>query len=312
MVAPKPSSRRRAALTFVACAAIALSACSASDSSPASSSSLGGAGGSSGRSASGGLTGSGGLVAMGGLGSAGKAGGAGTAGMSTAPPLVPNARCAEVPVAEGDPLIDDLEDGDNVIAETDGRRGYWFTFHDRSEDAEQYPADAFEPTPGGRAGSSYAAHTTGSGYSLWGAGMGLSLNAQDGLTCGYDASACRGISFWAKSDSTAPDTVRLRIATEETTPQRTGGSCGAPYETWCHNDFGVAVTLSADWKQYRFDWDELSQEGGWGLMTGFNPTRIVLLQWQVSSNVSFDFWVDEIAFTGCDAGGGMAGAPGTE
>jgi hypothetical protein len=254
------------------------------------------------------------LVALGGLGNAGgSAASSGSAGSMNIPPdLVANALCDDVPALTSSPLIDDLDDGDAVITPGDGRVGYWFTFHDGTQEATQEPADPFLPAPGGRSGSAYAAHTRGSGFSLWGAGMGLSLHNKDALTCGYDASRCGGVSFWAKSGSTVPDTIRLRVATAETTPYDDGGSCGTPYETWCHNDFGIALTLTADWKHYDFDWNQLTQERGWGLMTSFNPERLVLLQWQVPANASFDFWIDDVTFADCRAEGGMAGAGGND
>src|SRR5688572_484629 len=81
------------------------------------------------------------------------------------------------PIPEED-LIDDLEDGDGAIHEVGGRIGSWYTFNDETMTGTQTPVPDtdFLAAEGGAGGSLYAARTTGSGFTEWGAGMGLDVN----------------------------------------------------------------------------------------------------------------------------------------
>src|SRR5262249_25593922 len=100
-------------------------------------------------------------------------------------------------------LIDNMEDGDASILMQGGRVGVWYTFNDMTVGGVQVPPAGANFIPdlipgGGQNGSTRAAHTTGSGFTTWGAGMGFDLNNNGMTKLPYNAGAFTGISFWGK------------------------------------------------------------------------------------------------------------------
>ena len=196
---------------------------------------------------------------------------------------------AFLPVAPPPPppeewLIDDFEDGDGWIAELDGRTGPWFVFNDGT--GSQTPSGTFAPATPGRS-SNYAARTTGSGFTSWGAGIGFELNGDGSTKDVYDAGHTLGVTFWARAESAV--NVRFGVADVNTDPE--GGVCSN-----CFDHFGIDIGLTTSWQQYTFTWGQLQQQG-WGDQFGvIDPTQLYVMQFQVGPNVSFDVWLDDIAF----------------
>jgi hypothetical protein len=106
-------------------------------------------------------------------------------------------------------LISDFEI-DNSIAAVDGRQGGWYTYGDTqgmfvTGGANGYNIDeAGNPncTPNG------ALHIQGRGFSMWGAATGVDWRPRPSDGDGgyadkmpYDASAYRGVAFWARSSA---------------------------------------------------------------------------------------------------------------
>jgi hypothetical protein len=195
--------------------------------------------------------------------------------------------------------------GSEGKVEGDNRLGYWYTYNDGTPGATQSPTGVFMPSSPGE-DDNYAAHTWGSGFQGmvagkgWtGAGMGLDFNNG----CTYDASAYRGISFWAKSSTSGPVRFSLRQASTTFAGDSAGGTCCSVGDrtngTGCGAHFGANITLSANWTQYAYTWAELSQPG-WGLLARQAPTELIGVTWQVSdaaATASFDIWVDALSFT---------------
>jgi hypothetical protein len=182
-------------------------------------------------------------------------------------------------------LIDDLEDGDQFILAQSGRQGAWVTYNDGSAGGNQTPAPgSFVPgTPGFE--STYAARTSGSGFSVWGAAMGLDLNRDGTTKSTYDARAYDGITFWARASGTLP--IRVMIADANTDPD--GGICSN-----CFDHFGTNLTLSSGWQRYTFSWGQLFQQG-WGDQFGrLDVEHLYGVHFQTPANTSFDFSVDDL------------------
>lgn len=192
-------------------------------------------------------------------------------------------------------MIDDLDDGDASIKAAGGRIGAWYTYNDETVGASQTPdaAESFTPEEGGPDGSVYCAHTSGSGFTEWGAGMGVDLNnpgdgmGGPGVKGLYDGSAFSGIAFVAKGSGA----VRMKVLVDAIVPTDEGGSCDAE----CTDAHGAIVALTADWNQHVISYDELFQEG-WGASASFDPTTIMGIQFQVTAGTEFDFYVDELGF----------------
>jgi len=192
-------------------------------------------------------------------------------------------------------LIDDLEDGDDSIPEVDGRMGSWYTYNDGSVGGQQTPASnvTFAPTAGGPAGSSWASRTEGSGFSVWGAGMGFDLN-NDGVSKGvYDLSAHDGITFQAKGNTG----VRISIAVEAVVHVDYGGTCvpGPNPGQECDDAHGMPFSFTNSWQQYTLPFAQALQEG-WGQSAPFDPTTAMSVLFDTAEGETFDIWIDDVRF----------------
>ena len=152
----------------------------------------------------------------GGAGTGGGTGSGATGGGMMQPECV-----GETPVGGGDPLIDDLEDGDDYIIAHEGRVGEWFIFHDTAGSVTN------SVEPGGPGGSTNAMHATGSGMTEWGGGTGVVLNTPAGSAQAYDASDCTGITFWAMAGSGSSLSSLKKLSLRRATAAAT--SIATPY-----------------------------------------------------------------------------------
>ena len=190
-------------------------------------------------------------------------------------------------------LIDDLEDGDGAIIAKCGRHGFWFTFNDGTATGTQQPPIAGPFTassiPGGRAGSTFAARTNGSGFTAYGAGMGVQFN---GGSTPYDAHGWSGVGFWARVATGTVTTIRMDFPDNFTDPH--GGTCG----TECYDHFGTYLTFSTTWTYYVVKWSDLTQEG-WGLAAPsgkIDAYHVYNMQIQTGGSSVFDVWIDDMTF----------------
>ena len=191
-------------------------------------------------------------------------------------------------------MIDDMELGLSGIGKACGRLGFWYTYNDGTTGATQTPSAGTsflpETIPGGRGTSTKAAHTSGSGFTTWGAGMAFDLNNAGGTaTKGtYSAAGFSGITFYAKASASLP--LRVNVSTSSTDP--VGGICSGAK---CNDHFGSSITLSTAWTAYTLTFKDIKQQG-WGTPATFDATKLVGLQFQVDKGTTFDFWVDDVAF----------------
>ncbi len=197
-------------------------------------------------------------------------------------------------------MVDDLEDGDDAIITTDERSGDWYTFNDATSGEQSPDPDGnFSPEEGGPEGSSYAVHTTGNGWTEWGAGLGLDLNGADPADPDaskgvFDVSGFEGMAFWAKGDAT----LWVMLATYDVIAEDEGGGCvaGSGDGEACDNAHGKSVSLTGEWGQYLIKFEDLAQEEGWGQQIDFDPANLTSLMFQTGPGETFDYWIDEIGF----------------
>jgi endoglucanase len=195
--------------------------------------------------------------------------------------------------AEG--VIDDCEDGNNQVAPNKGRSGYWYTFMDKAGSTTTPAAGGtFTMSKGGANGSGQAARVSGKigGGNIVYAGVGFNFIDPKGA---YNASAYKGISFWAKVGEGSVKSVRLKVPDVDTDPD--GKVCSE-----CFNDFGTDLELTTTWTKYTVPFSSMGQLQGWGSPHpgAIVPSKLYGVQWQVNSpGASYDLWVDDIAFTGC-------------
>jgi hypothetical protein len=208
--------------------------------------------------------------------------------------------------------IDDLDDGDDSILALGFRVGFWYTFNDATAGGAQTPAGTlFATTPGGPSGTGYCAHTFGSGFTVWGAGMGLDLNNTGEVTAGttpttgttgtavmpstrlpYDASAYKGVAFSARGN--AP--MRFAVSTVAVENVAAGGTCvGGGTNPACADTHGVTIPLTSEWRTYSIPFDRLTQEG-FGLRVPFDVTTTIAFYFSTSEGTFFDFSIDDVGF----------------
>jgi len=200
------------------------------------------------------------------------------------------------PATEG--MISDGEANNNQVNTIKGRGGYWYTFVDTNGSTITPTAGSqggtFAMSPGGANGTKYAAHMSGQvggGDTVY-AGMAFNFVDPKGT---YDATAYKGISFWAKIGPGSTPNVRLKVPDTNTDPE--GKVCKE-----CFNDFGMDLHLTEQWTQYVVPYMAMTQLKGWGSphTPGVDSSQIYGVQWQVNDKgAPYDVWVDEIQFTGC-------------
>ena len=192
-------------------------------------------------------------------------------------------------------LVDDMEDGDGSIPETDGRVGAWYSYNDGT--GMQTPADGTDMTmtaiQPARGSSAFAASSNGSGFTDWGAGFGFDLKNEGVTRLTYDASRFTGLSFWAKAGPGSTTQMRFTIADEDTSPD--GGICQAALME-CDDHFGQNVALTEEWQNFTYRFSDLKQDGFGKPFPAFKPDKIYGLQFEAGTSVAFDFWIDDIAF----------------
>jgi len=235
--------------------------------------------------------------------------------------LQPNASDPKCCVAAGtatDLAIDDLEDDDNTILPIGNRQGYWYSYKDASaattlmQSAMPFPpamtghACSLMPVPpacagmaGGTKGSAEIsgmvnlATMTAPAY----AGMGFDFNNHFMKSCAYNASAYKGITFYAKGSAFK---VSIKIPATTGTGPLSAGTCAA----MCEDHYSQSVGANPDWTQVTVTFADSTRfkQAGWGTVATFDPANILGVQFQVdglttqTAPVAYDFSVDDLTF----------------
>jgi hypothetical protein len=200
-------------------------------------------------------------------------------------------------------LIDDMEGGTGSILASKGRVGAWYTYNDGTAGAVETPpaGEPFVPSElsPARETSHFAARMSGSGFTTWGAGMGLNLNdpgSGDGgsAKATYDASAYDGIAFWAKTAAGPGASLRLNVSDKDTDPS--GGLCAPAAK--CSDHFGKSLNITSEWVQYVIRFSDMAQLGWGASVPAFDAKSLYAIQFQVAKGAAFDVWIDDVAFVG--------------
>lgn len=207
---------------------------------------------------------------------------------------------ADTAAATIDPVdvISNFEDSSMLLPTTGGRAGNWYGYDDMTTGALHTTGP--EAIPGHRgANSAVAIHTSGSGFTNWGAGIGADLNNGSSGKKAYNASFLEsdgttmtpyaGITFWARSD-TSPQAVSVVFPDGDT--DSAGGLC-----TTCDHHYLSSIIVGSDWQRFTVLFSSLQLESGTSPQPGpFDPTRLVSVQFRVNPGPPFDYWVDDVAF----------------
>jgi endoglucanase len=203
----------------------------------------------------------------------------------------------EAKACPADGVVDDGEDNDNHVIVQKGRSGYWYAFADKAGSVISPTAGdqggTFTMSPGGAQSSAYAARMNGkvgTGNVVF-AGIGINFTDPKGP---YDASAYKGIAFWAKK---GPGTGRVRLKVPDASTDPDGKVCSE-----CFNDFGADLELTEQWAKYTVPFGSMHQMPGWGSPhpAAIDPSKIYGVQFQVNTpGTGYDISVDDLQFTGC-------------
>jgi hypothetical protein len=192
-------------------------------------------------------------------------------------------------------MIDDTEDNNALILPTDGRKGYWYASNDGSATQAPKMGVTFPMEAGGHGASKYAVHTSGSAFTGWGALVGFDFDAVSGQPKkGWDASAYRGITFWAKAGST-PLTVVFSLPDIDTDPAGRVCVLADGSDKGCFDHFGTSITIGTTWTAFSVDFDTLHQKGFGEPFPSLHKAGLVSCQWMVAPGAAFDFWIDDVA-----------------
>lgn len=204
-------------------------------------------------------------------------------------------RCVDDIVIGSTAMIDNLEDQNLVIPSNGGRAGNWYAYGDGTATASFGVA----AIPGKRGPNSlYAVHTAGSGFTTWGSGIGADLNnsgSGTGNKLPYDASAYRGVTFWARSE--AAMSVTTLFPDGNTDPA--GGICNAQPapDGVCDHHWNAGISLTPTWKRFTILFADLVLEPGTvPVPTAPDPAKLVSIQFRVQPGTTYDFWIDDVAF----------------
>jgi hypothetical protein len=193
-------------------------------------------------------------------------------------------------------MIDDMEDGDASILRTGDRNGAWFSIHDDTPGSLWPPPDSpfvMSPLAQPRGTSKISVRANGSGFSSWGAAVGVVLKIDDAKQpVFYDASAYKGITFWAKIGDNS--TTSLRVDFPDKNTFATGGVCQGME---CNDHFGESISsLGQAWKQFTIAFSELKQSNFGKQQPALDAAHLAGIQFEFGKDAMFYVLIDDLAF----------------
>jgi hypothetical protein len=214
--------------------------------------------------------------------------------------------CSALPLpSNSDDIVSTFEDGTGNVMQVGGRGGGFYMFNDGSTTGMQMPPPGSLPNArmDSRCGGMFAMCMQGSGFTVWGAGMGTDLGMTTTDSGGmmvkgtYDASMYSGISFWAKANMGSSLAVRVGVKDKNTAPE--GGVCDPMMSSGaeaCNDDWSKNLNLTTTWAPYTIMFSELRQ-ANWGkAFPAFDAANTYSIQFQVNQNLTFDLCIDDLAF----------------
>lgn len=205
---------------------------------------------------------------------------------ASAEPDVTNAllqTCTPTTGTGQNPLIDDFEDGDEVLTPREGLNGAWYQYEQSAGDHHLTITELTTP----RLDSRWAAHTAGSDHGEW-AGIGVALSAG----CVYDASRYVGVHFWIRGQS-AP--IYVALLTPGVIPYSQGGTCTKEEEGLCWDAYRASITVTEQWREVFIPFSSFEQLGYGPNAGAIDLTRLESLQFQ-SQPSAFELWIDDVSF----------------
>lgn len=181
-----------------------------------------------------------------------------------------------VPDANGEVLLDELDDADALFA-AGAVSGEWFTYSDGT-------SAITPPDHTGLAAVGGEAHVSGSGFSDWGAGLSAYFRS-------VDLSAFDAFRLRAKGSGS----LVIELATPATSPAAEGGTCVG---SGCFGHFATSIELGPDYVDYDISFATLAQPS-WAQPAQLALDGVISLnlvaKGSAASPSSIDLWVDRLA-----------------
>jgi hypothetical protein len=170
--------------------------------------------------------------------------------------------------------------GISNLAESIAPPGSWFVYSDKSPKGVKKPPSVEEFTTAIENG---VLHTTGTGFTEWGGGVGTNLVGAPMLTP-VDCSKYKGFKF--KASGSTP--MKFLVGTVATMPEF--GRCKK-----CYDHFMTTIKdLGPEPKVYEIRWADLKQTG-WGDKVKLDVKSVVALNFTSKDAVPWDFTIDDVA-----------------
>jgi len=228
----------------------------------------------------------------------------GTAGASPGGAGAPaTGACATVVAAD---VVSDFESGKADVLAVGGRGGSWFLFNDGTgmQTPVKTPNVTLVAEAGGACNSMFGFHSTGTGFTVFGAGFGADFapkpaGATDSTV--YDASAYSGVALFAK----AATPISLRVSVSDQGTATEGKVCvdttDSTNKMRCGDYFGTDVTLTTDWQDYQLPFAMMKQRGfGLPVATGIDKSKVYTIRAQIKGSAAapgaYDIWIDDVRF----------------
>ncbi|MEY4545004.1 MAG: hypothetical protein RL685_1199 [Pseudomonadota bacterium] len=199
-------------------------------------------------------------------------------------PSQPQTVCQAFQSTGSNGLIDDFEDGNELLLHNDGRAGAWHIGQDGTGTLDQ--SEPPVPTAGGANDSNFALRLSGSGFTNWGANTYFELRAG---AAPYDASAHRGLKFWARGSGD----LRIILTQQSLATTHTCSTCVAASGE-CGLYYSRVVALGSLWSEYVLDWSAFLPPTT--LLTPFGPNQLMKIEFESPAPQPVDLWLDDVAF----------------
>jgi len=192
-----------------------------------------------------------------------------------------------------------MEDRTSAIAGSTAY-GSWYVYDDRTPGGSMKPPPdtmfEMEAIPGGRCASEYAMRMSGTGFSVWGAGMGFDFgygNLPGGAfgKLPVDARPFAGIRFWARVGEATSTKLNFSILAGACAPDA-GAPDASPLPSDCAQSFGHGLVLTTDWVRYDIPFEQLLNP----MRNALARDQIFSFEFGVPANATFDLWIDDISW----------------
>jgi len=200
---------------------------------------------------------------------------------------------ADTVIVGANDMIDDFEDGDfNLLAlGTPARVGNWYAYGDSTgivaEDIAMIK----------RGASTKGIRGTGKDFTGWGSGIGVDLNNK-GTKLTWDASAYNSVTFWARVAAPTTGLSVTVLMQDIDTDKLTSGKTCDPDVQGCDHHYFKVISVTTNWQRFVIAFADLMPEPGTKPepVPAFKPGAISSVQFRVNSGITYDLYVDDVAF----------------